>query len=407
MTEKTEKPTPRKLREVRKRGEVVRSRELISLSAYVGLWICLGVGASFGWQHISRLAERAILAPQAVAGADPQRLLSQVQTPFSDALWILLPLFAVAIAGAVLVGFVQTRGLVSFTPITPKFDRISPALGLRNLFTTRQLFELGRMLVKATLLLGLLFYCVRSSLDPLTRTVYAPAPDLPRIAGALLWRLLGWAALAYAVGAVLDYAHQFHEFMKRHRMSVAELRRDYRDTEGDPRIKGHRRALARETVFNRALSGLSSASVLVVNPTHFAVALCYVQGQTPLPRVVAKGTDALARKMRAIAQEKGVPVLEDAPLARRLYRAVPIDHYIPPEMIDAVAAVFRWVRLMEDRRDESVRLALAEAETNSPHRVDQPGEVGRIDLAAQPGDVHVDHVIKGGRPPDIFPDLMR
>ena len=407
MSEKTQKPTPRKLREARKRGEVVRSRELTSLAAFVALWICLGTGAGFGWRHLSHLVERAIMAPQTSTGPQSQAWLSQAQSLFADMAWILLPLLGMGIFGAITIGALQTRGMVSVTPITPKFERINPGQGLRNLFSTRQLLELAKMLVKTTLLLALLSYCFITALDPLVKTIYAPAGDLGRIAGTLLWRLMGWAALIYAVGAVLDYAHQFYEFMKQQKMSVEEVRREYRDTEGDPHIRRRRRALAREAIFSRVLRGVSSASVVVVNPTHFAVALQYLPGETPLPRVVAKGSGALALKLRALAVRDGVPVLEDPPLARRLFRGVPVNHYIPPELIDPVAAVLRWVRLMEERRGDSVRLALAETESNTPHGVDQPGEVGTVDLAAQPGNVNVDDVVERGGAAHIFPDLMR
>ena len=407
MSEKTQKPTPRKLREARKRGEVVRSRELTSLAAFVALWICLGTGAGYGWRHLSHIVERAILAPQTSTGPQSQAWLSQAQSLFTDVAWILLPLLGMGIFGAVMIGALQTRGMVSTAPITPKFERLNPAQGLRNLFSTRQWLDLAKMLVKTTLLLALLSYCLMTALDPLVKTIYTPAGDLGRIAGTFLWRLMGWAALIYAIGAVLDYAHQFYEFMKQQKMSIEEVRREYRDTEGDPRIRSRRRALAREAIFTRVLRGVSSASVVVVNPTHFAVALQYVPGETPLPRVVAKGSGALALKLRARAERDGVPVLEDPPLARRLFREVPVDHYITPELIDPVAAVLRWVRLMEERRGDSVRLALAETEANAPHRVDQPGEVGPVDLAAQPGNMHVDDVIERGGPANIFPDLMR
>jgi type III secretion protein U len=407
MSEKTQKPTPRRLREARKRGEVVRSRELTSLAAFVALWICLGTGAGYGWRHLSHIVELAILAPQSSTGPQMQGWLSQAQSLFTDAARILLPLLGVGIFSAVMSGALQTRGMVSVTPITPKFERINPAQGLRNLFSTRQLLELAKMLVKMTLLMALLSYCFVSALDPLVKIIYSPAADLVRIAGTFLWRLMGWAALIYAGGAVLDYAHQFCEFMKQQKMSVEDVRRDYRDTEGDPHIRRRRRAIAREAIFNRALRSLSSASVVVVNPTHVAVALRYAPGETPLPRVVAKGTGALALQLRALAERDGVPVLEDPPLARRLFREVAVDHYISPELIDPVAAVLRWVRLMEERRGDSVRLALAETESDSPNRVDQPGEVGPVDLAAQTGNVNVDNVIQRGGPPNIFPDLMR
>ncbi len=407
MSEKTQKPTPRRLREARKRGEVVRSQDLSSLAAFVAVWICLWLGAEYWWKHLAHITEHAILAADpSTAAAGVQLWLPQVRSLVIDTLCIVGPLLGACIAGSTLVGGLQTRGMLSMGPITPKFERISPALGLRNLFSMRHLFDLGKMLIKTTLLLTMLFQCITASLDPLMRVIYTPAEDLLRVGGTLSWRLMGWAAAIYVVGAALDYAHQHYEFMKRHKMSIDDLRQDYRATEGDPRIKRRRRAVARETIFNAATNRVASASVVVVNPTHVSVALYYALGETPLPRVVAKGVDALALNIRAEARRYGVPILEDAPLARRLFRQVAVDHYINEELIDATAAVFRWVRLMDQQRD-SVRLALPETESNAAHGMDQLGEVGPVDLAAQSRNMDVDDVVKRSGAADVFPDLVR
>jgi type III secretion protein U len=397
VAEKTHKPTPKRLRDARKRGEVVRSRDVSSLAAFVAPWICLGLGASAFWNHLSRLATRASTAADPDAQTFPWQL--HLEEVIGDALWIVGPLLGASVVFGVLAGLLQTRGLVSFQVIAPKLERINPGQGLQNLFTVRQLIELGKALLKIILLVGAVFCFILAALDALVKEIYASVGEVLRLQLDLAWRLMGWSAVIYAVTAGLDYAHQFYEFMKKHKMSREDLRREHRDTEGDPRIRNRRRSLAREMSFQESLQRLDSAQVVVMNPTHIAVALQYVPGNTPLPKVVAKGTDAVALRMRARARRAGIPVLEDRLLARRLYREVPLDHYIKEELIDAVAAVFRWV--------SSIQLPVTETETNSPYGVNQPGEVGPIDLAAQPGDMHVDHVIERGSPPDVSPDLMR
>jgi type III secretion protein U len=411
MAEKTQKPTQRRLREARKKGEVARSRELTSLPGFVAAWVCLWLGAGYAWKHLTRIAEHAILAADPATDVAPDVAIErwvpqQIQGLAVEMAWLLLPLFGVSIACIVLIGGLQTRGMISWVPVTPKFERINPAQGLRKLVSSRNLFELGKMLLKTALLLGMLFYCVSASLDVLLHSVYTPAGDLLRVVATLAWRLMGWAALIYAVGAVLDYAHQRYEFMKQQKMSIEEVRRDRRETEGDPRIKARRRSIWRETAFSSPMSSLSAASVVVVNPTHVSVALYYARGETPLPRVIAKGLDAAALEIRTRAKRYGVPVLEDPPLARRLFREVELDHYINEDMIDGVAAVFRWAKVA-DQRPDSLRLALPEAESDTSHSVNQPSEVRHVDLAAQSGDMHVDHVVEGSGSADIFPNLMR
>jgi type III secretion protein U len=353
MSEKTQKPTPKKLRDARKRGEIVRSRELSSLGAFAGLWISLGLGGAYLAKHLASIVEQAITAGTLAPDRGVQSWLPPLQSLARDMSWILAPLLIASVSCAALIGALQTRGMISGDPITPKFERINPGEGLRRLFSTRQLIELAKMLVKTGLLMGMLLVYLSRAVDPLAKAVYSSAPSLLSIGATLAWRLMGWAAAIYVIGAVLDYAHQYYEFIKRQRMSIEELRRDLRETEGDPLIKHRRRVIGRELVFGALKNRISSASVVVVNPTHVSVALHYLPGRAELPRVIAKGVDGLALQIRTQAELEGVPILEDPPLARKLFREVGLDHYISEELIDVVAAAFRWARQVDRRSAQS------------------------------------------------------
>ena len=409
MSEKKYKPTRRKLRDARKQGEVVHSRELNSLAAFVALWICLWLGGSYWWRHLTHIVDRAIAAVGPSSGTTPGSWawIDEVQGLWLDMLWILGPLFGVGVAAVVLVGGLQTRGMISFAPLVPKFERLNPAQRVRNLFSTRNVFELGKMLFKTAALLGVMFYCIRGSLDSLARTAYAPVSELLPIGAALIWRLMGGIAMVFALGAGLDYAHQFYEFMKKHKMSIEELRRDYRETDGDPHTKSRRRAVARDLLFSPVAGPQPAASVVIANPTHVSVALYYESGKTPLPRVVAKGLDAAALQIRGKAERDGVPVLEDPPLARKLYRQVAVGHYINDESIDAVAAVFRWVRLGQQRRQGLLQLAPGAAESNTAQHVSELDRVGPVELTAPSGALPVDDVPEHSGSSHLFPNLHR
>jgi type III secretion protein U len=404
MPEKTHQPTPRRLRRARKHGEVAISRELTSLGSFLALWIGLWLAADQCWKHLAHIVDQAARAPDSVAGAQyVQRATLGIVV---DALWVILPLLLLSGVSAVLVGSLQTRGLVSLRPLMPRFDRINPAMNLHNLLTLRNFLELGAMLVKAALLVGLLAYFVRTSFGALAAAAYAPPVDVLHIGCLLVWHLMGWVAVIYAMAAACDYALKYHAFMKNLKMSLEEVRRDHKETEGDPHIKHRRRWLGREMIFSNPLARVPGASVVVTNPTHFAVALYYKPGETPLPRVVAKGVDGMALRIRLRAGREGVPVIEERLLARQLFREVSVGRYISGGLVDAVAAVFRQVKQLEKSRETSVRLALAEAESDAPHRVNQLGEVGCVNLPAQSGDVHVNDVVEGGGTPDVFPDLV-
>lgn len=344
MAEKTHKPTPKKLRDARKRGEVAKSKELNSLALYLGLLVFLWLGAEFIIDHVISVMERAIAAPESARDGLPWPWLQEVQAMLRDMMWIVAPMVAIGLGCALLMGGLQTRGIFSATPITPKFERINPGQGLKNLFSTRQVFDLAKMLVKTALLMALLIVSIALSLDTMVKMVYAPGAELLRISGIIMLALMAWAAVIYALGAVLDYGHQFYEFMKQQKMTVDEVRREMRDTEGDASIKARRRSTAREMAFTKMLKRVSSANVVVANPTHVCVALYYAPNETDLPRVVAKGVDMQALRIRAEAERGNVPIFEDPPLARRLFRDVALDQYINEDLIDAIAAVFRWAQ---------------------------------------------------------------
>jgi type III secretion protein U len=203
-----------------------------------------------------------------------------------------------------------------------------------------------KLLLKVVLLLGTFFLVITAAIDPLAKLVYAPAADLLRISGTLVWRLMGYAAIVYAVGAALDYAHQSYEFLKQHRMSIEEVRQDYHETEGNPLFKRRRRSIAREALSS---AHLSQANVVVADATRVAVALFYVADDTPLPLVIAKGQDESALRIRHQAEREGVPVYEDAALARQLFRDVPLNDYINEAAIEPVGAAFNWAQ-ENDRR---------------------------------------------------------
>ncbi|MGH8237859.1 MAG: EscU/YscU/HrcU family type III secretion system export apparatus switch protein [Steroidobacteraceae bacterium] len=376
--EKTHKPTAKKLRDARKRGELVKSRELNSLALFIGLLAFLWLGAAFILQRLTAVLEHALTSPNATGSGAAWAWLQELQAMLVQAAWVMGPLLGIGLGCALLMGALQTRGVFSMTPITPKFERINPGQGLKNLFSTRQLFELAKMLVKTALLMGLLGVTIVESLDTLAKMVYSPVADVLSISGDSILTLMGWTVAIYALGAVLDYAHQHHEFMKQQKMSADELRREMRDTEGDAHVKARRRSTAREIAFTKALKRVASANVVVANPTHFCVALYYEPGETALPRVIAKGIDAQALRMRAAAQRQRVPVLEDPPLARKLFRDVPVDEYISDDLIDPVAAVFRWVRVVDTRnRSAACAADASRQDVPAPLRVDSRHPLAR------------------------------
>jgi len=250
MADKPYKPTRKKLRDARKRGEIPKSREVTSFGLYLALLGFLWFGAAFIGQHVINVMERAITAPATIRTSFSTAWLAAAQGMLVDAFWIIGPLVLVGVVFAVLIGGLQTRGLFSLQPLVPKFERLNPGRGLANLFKLERLLDLVRMLIKTALLTGVLITCVGLSLGTLVKLVYAPAADILKVSGQIIFTLMAWAAVIYALGAAMEYALKYYEFMKQHRMSLDELRREGKDLEGDPYLKAQRRETGREIVYS-------------------------------------------------------------------------------------------------------------------------------------------------------------
>lgn len=339
--EKTEEASAHKLREARRRGEVAISRELTSAFSFA---VALGVLWA-DWDHLQQRLRSLFSAALALAASrDPARdTAAAVQQMMLDLLWIVAPVLLAAVAAALLAGMLQTRGVMSAHPLKIDLSRMSPGQMLQRMFSTRQLAEVARVALVLLLLGGVLLAVLKHQVGPLVQRVYAPAERAGAAAGRGLGDLFLWAAAVFLALGVLDYALQWFEYRKRNRMSKSERKREHRDHEGDPLLRGELRRQRRELVERGGSPGLAQAKVVVTNPTHFAVALYYEAGVVDLPVVVAKGEDAAALQIRQQAQQLAIPLLESPPLARSLYRAVDLGDCIGDEHVDAVAEVFRWL----------------------------------------------------------------
>jgi type III secretion protein U len=348
MAEKTEKPTPKRLREARKRGEVVKSKDVGSTLVFIVLVGLLAPAGGYYWRHLSAIAN---LPQQMLAESAPEeRFAWLIEKLFTEFVLLSAPVVGLALAAGVLGGFAQVRALFSTEPIVPKMDRLNPAAGLKRLFSTRNLIDVLLTILKVLLLGVIVYWVVRASIGAAVQGAYLTPLGIQTLGLELLAPIFGWAAVVYCVMAAVDYVHQRYEFMKQMKMSIEELRREHKDMEGDPMIKGKRRGLMRELATSNMLEQVRKASVVVVNPTHIAVALYYETGKTELPVVVAKGEDAMAQRIREIAEQENIPILQNVKLARQLYASTPLDHYIGKDLLQPVAEVLRWVKKLHERR---------------------------------------------------------
>lgn len=341
-------PSRHKLSEAKKRGEIAYSRELSAAAGFLCAWVAAWVTP---WRaHLDALWALA-LAPQRVWGSATD-LLAHCGEMAQHALWLVGPSLAAGAAGALLMAMLQARGVMSGDPLKFKFERMNPAEGLQRIFSTRQLIELLKLLLKAVVLLGVLWWVARAGVAPLVKGVYAPADAAGRPMLGLLEVLFGAAAVLFLVFGAIDFGHQHFEHIKLNRMTDVERQRELRDLEGDPQVRAELKAQRRAMLQAPALpgAGLAGASVLLTNPTHYAVALFYAAGVVELPVLVAKGADAEALALRREAQRLGIPIMENPPLTRTLFREVGLRQYIGEEHIEPVAEIFRWLQGLKAAR---------------------------------------------------------
>jgi flagellar biosynthesis protein FlhB len=335
---KTEKPTPRKLRKARKDGRFPRTPDA---AAWLGILAGAALVPKTAQLAGDHFRELIALLPAVAADPTPARALGVLAKVPMDVLLAAVPVGVAAAAGSVLATAAQGVH-VSGKALKPDFKRMNPKQGVKRMFGVKSAWEAFKALVKVTVIAAVVLVTGRDLLPQLAASGALPLSTTVSRAHHGLQTIFYAAAVAGLLLALFDYAYQRHTVMKQLKMTIREVKDEVRQSEGDPMVKGAIRARQLTISRNRMLSAVAQADVVLVNPTHVAVALKYQPGRGA-PRVVAKGAGALAAKIRQRAAEHRVPVVEDKPLARTLYRICELDEEIPTELYVAVARILAFV----------------------------------------------------------------
>lgn len=340
--ERTEQPTPKRLQDAKKKGQAARSRELNTTAVLLsGAGAMIVFGGAMG-EKIAGLMINGLTLSRELA-YDPRLVPTVFGESAVAGLLMLLPLFA-AVLVATLAGPAALGGLVfSAESIKPKLEKLSPIAGLKRIFSLNGLMEFAKTLVKFIFVTGaglLVLYHITP--DLLMAGESSVETAVPGLAATSLWVLLVLSAVMLLVAAV-DVPFQLWNHNKQLRMTRQEVRDEMKETEGRPEVKGRIRRIQTEMAQRRMMMAVPEADVVVTNPTHYSVALKYDPAGMAAPRVVAKGADEIALKIREVATASGVPRLEAPPLARALYFTTRLDEEIPAELFLAVARVLAWV----------------------------------------------------------------
>ncbi len=344
--EKTEQPTPKKLRDAREKGQVAKSQDIPSAASILTITLyLLALGPDMARQLLDMVS-----APLLLFTLPFDEAASQIAAiEWNGALNLFLPLLGAVLMLVLASNLAQVGVLFSFEAAKPKLENLSPAGWFKKVFALKNLFELVKNILKVLILSVSVYSITRDSLKDLFRIPNSNLNSMWTTIGQTSIQLLLTTASIFCVLAALDYFFQKWQFTKNNMMTKDEVKREYKENEGDPLIKGKRKQLHQELLNSNMAQNVRKAKVLVVNPTHYAVALDYEKDRTPLPIVLAKGEGQLALNMIEIAREAGVPIMRNVELAHALYNDGTENAYIPKELIAPVAEVLRWVESLGNK----------------------------------------------------------
>lgn len=344
---KTEDPSQKKLEDAHKKGDVVKSQEVttwftLSGSALMFVMLAPGTAASLSDSLKGIIANADMYE---VGGAAFGAIFWNIMGAIL--LVAVIPMIVVAVF-ATAGNLVQHRPLVSVDPIKPKFSKVSPLAGAKRLFSKEALVNFAKGLVKLAVVSGVLWFVLAPEVNQAEVMITAEVGMILQDFVDLGIKIFAAVIAVVTIIAMADYIYQRNRWWKRQMMTVQETRDEYKQMEGDPKVKGRIRAIRQERGRKRMMQAVPEATVVITNPTHFAVALKYDRDMAA-PICVAKGADAIAFKIREIAKEADVPIVENPPLARALYASVDVDDVIPTEHFKAVAQVIGYVMRLRDK----------------------------------------------------------
>jgi flagellar biosynthetic protein FlhB len=340
-TDKTEEPTQKRLEEALKRGDVVKSQEVNTWFIIAGATLVL-MAFSSGMGANLTTTMRGLLANSYDIPLDGPALPRLFQKIGGEMIAALAIPFLLLMLAALCGNLIQHQLVWSFESLAPKLSKISPLAGLKRMFSMQALANFAKGLVKLILVGSVLTALMWPERHRLEGLINSDPSVMLALVKSLALKLLGTVVAIMAVVAAADYLFQYRQWYEKQKMSLRELKEEFKHTEGDPAIKGKMRQLRQSKSRRRMMAAVPKAAVVITNPTHYAIALQYERGMEA-PICVAKGVDALALKIRQVAAEHAVPVVENVALARALHATVEIDEAIPPEHYKAVAEVIGYV----------------------------------------------------------------
>lgn len=340
-SEKTEQPTAKKLRDLRKKGQVPVSKEVVSTALITVMFSYF----YYAWPTLLEMSKGMLLLPVNASLIPFDTALSQIYDfLISVVLRVLLPFVGIIVFVTLLANILQNGIVTSAEPIKLDLKKIDPVAGFKKIFSQSNFIEFIKSVLKVVTVCACVALVISSNTGELLNGPGCGLNCLITSLTSMLFELVTYSVGVFMIVAVADLAFQRYNFTKKNMMTKDEVKRDHKESEGDPHVKGKRKQLQRDIAYGKNLKEVEKATVVVRNPTHFAVAIRHHKQHTPLPIVLAKGERRVAESIIAIAEECGIPILENVPLARGLYAEAKINEYVPIDFIPAVVEVLHWVK---------------------------------------------------------------
>lgn len=359
--EKTEEPTPHRLREAREKGQVAKSKEITTAILLLLTYIVLRYTGEMSWKELSSMAQSLFSQVNSSANDFSLSFVAGMMLVGIKAFaYACLPVFAISFFASVISEALQTGFVFASEPLSPKLERINPIEGFKRMFSIQGLVETIKSILKIVIVFYIAWIAVKDDLPYIIVLLDSHSWDAMALGASLAFTIAIRVGIFYIIIAILDYLYKRWEYIRGLRMSRQEVKEEYKRLEGDPQVKQRMRDLQRQVAYQRMMAAVPKADVVVTNPTHIAVALKYEQKKMKAPRVLAKGERKNAEKIKQIAGQYEVPIVENEPLARSIYRTTKIGQEIPRELYKAVAEVLAHIFKIKRDKEKAKKSRMPE-----------------------------------------------
>ncbi|HEY9686308.1 MAG TPA: flagellar biosynthesis protein FlhB [Coleofasciculaceae cyanobacterium] len=374
---KTEKPTPKRIQDAREKGQVSKSSDFnsaIVLIAATGAMAFVGpytLNTLYGLMQYT--FSKLLSSPEALRPMTDTTFTAILSSTVHSMTWLLLPLLLTVMVLGVLSNVAQVKPLFAIQAIAPKLDKLNPLSGFKRMWSLRSVIEVVKAIIKMTVIGACGSVIISSHMGELMQIGAMEVPVAWGVVLGVIGQIALWCCIWFFLMGLIDWRYQAWEFEKQLRMSRQDIKDERKNQEGDPMMKNRIRQMGLKLARTRQLAAVPTADVVITNPTHFAIALKYDPDIAPAPVVVAKGKDLFAQKIKAVAKEHGVPMVENKPLARALYPVVEAEAMVPPDLFVAVAEVLAYVFAKNKGRRLAARKRQAEHAAKKARAIEVQG----------------------------------